>query len=380
MDELIKDTIEWSHSKLDTILNCPMSYYLRYVQGISPKKDKPAFEIGSAVHWGIEHDTYDLIDYYSEKGQLSAEFTADQLLAQAIDYFYQCMKPWIYEKILTDPTTGEKLELLEEIHEGNVYSDIPSQISNVGPHKFMGIVDLLFRTNKGIIIIDFKTSTYEPSWDNYLDQLYRYIYLVSKKYPNESILKIGIVNLRKSKTYKLKTESAQEYFTRLCTEYLQEPEKYVDYHEYPYSTIDEDVMNRYIFNLQRMIDTAYRIQSEKAWYINYSAAITEYGKSDYYDIFYETKDAYKKYKIRDKIWSDDVGGLVYSRDCTPLDMKSYIYQDKLLNHYKDYVSAIAQCHADDVQGQLSFLAQQYVFDENLIRTYAKTFTNLEERT
>lgn len=68
MDELIKDTIEWSHSKLDTILNCPMSYYLRYVQGISPKKDKPAFEIGSAVHWGIEHDTYDLIDYYSEKG------------------------------------------------------------------------------------------------------------------------------------------------------------------------------------------------------------------------------------------------------------------------------------------------------------------------
>ena len=53
-----------SHSKMNTILCCPMTYYLTYEQGIQAKVEKPALAIGSAVHWGIEHDTNDLSEYY----------------------------------------------------------------------------------------------------------------------------------------------------------------------------------------------------------------------------------------------------------------------------------------------------------------------------
>lgn len=378
MNDIIKDNIEWSHSKLETILTCPMTYYLKYIQGIKPKKEKAAFEIGSAVHWGIEHNTYDLFDYYSEKNALGTEYTQDQLLAQAMDYFYLSVKDWVYDKILVDPVTKGKLQLIEEVHEGNVTATLEGSTNMMPSHNFLGIVDLLFRTDKGIIIIDFKTSTYEPNWDSYLDQLYRYIYLISSKYPNEPILKIGIVNLRKIKCYKEKFEDAQDFFSRLCQEYTSYPEKYIDYHEYPVSTINKDVLDDYIVNLRRMLDTAYSIDKNKLWYINYSAAITEYGKSDYYDIFYNTKNAYKKYKIRDKIYSEDENKIVYSRDCVPLDMMSYVYQEKLINHYTDYVNAIAQCQNDDVQAQIQFLEQQYYFDKDLIKTYAKTFNYIKE--
>ena len=74
-------------------------------------------------------------------------------------------------------------------------------------HKFVGIVDLLLLTNKGFVLIDYKTSTYEPQWDNYLDQIYRYIFLLRSEYPDIPVVKIGIVNIRKTSIRQKKTEN-----------------------------------------------------------------------------------------------------------------------------------------------------------------------------
>ena len=56
-----------------------------------------------------------------------------------------------------------------------------------GGYNFVGIIDLLLLTNKGFIIIDYKTSSTVPEWDKYLEQIYSYEYLLSKKFITKSI-------------------------------------------------------------------------------------------------------------------------------------------------------------------------------------------------
>ena len=370
----MKDTIKWSHSKLATILTCPMTYYLNYIQGIQPKKTKPAFEIGSAVHWGIEHNTYDLRQYYIEEESLGNEFTQEQLLAQAMDYFYLSFKDSIYAMILCDKNTGERYNLIEERHEGFMTAELDSYIEDLEPHNFLGIVDLLFRTDKGFIIIDFKTSSTEPDWSTYLDQLYRYIYLVKSRYPDVPILKIGIVNIRKAQIYKRKDTSSQDYFNILCNEYFNNPEKYLDYHEFPAESINEKFMDEYIKNLSRMVDTAYTIDKNAAWYINFAEAEGKYGKSDYYDVFYKTKNAYKKYKIKDKVWSEEKQSIVKFRDCVPLDME-VIDNKKIVNHYNDYIK-LEKEHPDNF---VEWLRENYTIDETLIQLYELTKLKISEK-
>lgn len=373
----MKDTIKWSHSKLAMILNCPMTYYLSYIQGISVKKKKPALEIGSAVHWGIENNTYDLRQYYLDNNDLGEEFTQEQLLAQAMDYFYLTFKDRVYDRILLNKETGEVYNLVQEKHEGFTIAKLPSNIPDLEPHNFLGIIDLLLRTDQGFIIIDFKTSTYEPKWDEYLDQLYRYIYLVKMNYPDVPILKIGIVNIRKAQMYKRKDVSAQDYFTQLCKEYIEHKEQYIDYHEYPAESIDPQLMDNYIKNLSKMVDTAYIIDREKSWYINYAQAVGQYGKSDYYDMFYKTKNAYKKYKIKDKVWSEEKQDFVKERDCIPLDME-VIDNTNVLNHYSDYCKAVADLAASGCTDIQAALKEQYKVDDNLLELYSLTQRKSEE--
>ena len=53
--------ITWSHSRINKILENPAEYYLLYKQGISPIKEKSALSLGSAVHYGLELGTNDLV-------------------------------------------------------------------------------------------------------------------------------------------------------------------------------------------------------------------------------------------------------------------------------------------------------------------------------
>ena len=226
-----------SHSKLATILNDPMTYYLSYVQGISKKEEKPALWIGSAVHWGIEHNTDDLTEYFKEKGtfRTKEDYTRDHLLSEAMVHGYLKHKDELFEKLLTDPVTQEKLTLENETHELYVTGKLkPYNIKEIDFHDFVGIIDLLLLTNKGFVIIDYKTSTYEPDWNTYLDQIYRYIMLLRTTFPEIPVCKVGIINIRKTGIRQKKNENNDEFLRKVYGDYMKLPPENQRVNHMPY--------------------------------------------------------------------------------------------------------------------------------------------------
>ena len=108
-----------SHSKLNTILTCPMTYKVIYRLGFRLKEGKPALRLGSAVHEGIEKETDDLTDFYQKEGSFmqANQYTQEQELAEAMVAGYLRHKDSILADILIDDETGDTLELLREERE-----------------------------------------------------------------------------------------------------------------------------------------------------------------------------------------------------------------------------------------------------------------------
>lgn len=385
-----------SHSKLSTILYDPKSYYLGYVMGISQIAEKPAFLIGSAVHWGIENNTCDLSEYYDKTNAFNQQntLTRERMLCESMVYGYLKHKDSIYEKILTCPKTGEKLELLEETHEIFLECDIESNLIDSfrpkKPHKFVGIVDLLLLTNKGFIVIDYKTSTFEPDWNDYLEQIYRYIMLVQKTFPDIPIVKIGIINIRKTGIRQKKTENESEFLNRMRFEYELNDEKYVNYHEYAMDTIDKNIMYAYIDNLTTMCDMAQIIDDLKLYFTNYGAQKNQYGRSEYYDIIYETPGAHVLYQIKDRIYNPDTEEFESVRPCVEIDMK--VVNNRCMNKYSEFLKYV-NSHVDgndkvyghEIAEIIESMKVEYLTDDALLQKYRdtlimdlSTYTSLDE--
>lgn len=367
-----------SHSKLSTILSDPVSYYLGYIEGISLKDTKPALFIGSAVHWGIEHNTENLDDFFKENGSFKQQdaYTKEQLLSEAMVHGYLKHKDELFEEILKDPVTGEKLELLDETHELYVTGKVPTKrMTEIQYHDFVGIIDLLLLTNKGWIVIDYKTSTYEPDWNNYLDQIYRYIMLLRSEFPDVPVCKVGIINIRKTAIRQKKTENSDDFLNRIKFEYELNDEHYVNYHEFPMKDIDSNLLDKYIENLSLMCDMAYVIDRDKLFFINYGAQVGQYGKGQFYDIVYHTPNAYILYKIADTVWDEDEEVFKDSRDCIQLDMEVLDYSN-ILNKYsvfEEEVLSFLQNPTSDPNKVFDYLKSKYRTDDNLLKTYWKTF-------
>lgn len=367
-----------SHSKLNTILTCPMTYYLGYVQGIKQKVEKPALAIGSAVHWGIEHDTNDLSDYFKENGSFKQgdNYTRDQLLAEAMVYGYQKHKLEIFDKMLTDPVTGEKLQLVDETHELYLTGTLPTKRFEEA-HKFVGIVDLLVLTDKGFIIVDYKTSSMTPNWDDYKEQLYRYIFEVRENFPDVPIVKIAIINIRKTGIRQKKSETEFEFLQRMRFEYDINDEEYVNYHEFSMDDIDPTLLNNYINNLSKQADTAELIVDNNMWFINYGAAKNQYGKSEYYDIFYHVPGCEALYNISDEIYDEDEDTIMNYRECIALDMR-VIDESNILNKYKVFEEALLATSCMSKEEFFRELAETYIVDIDLLERYWQTYIKKKE--
>lgn len=373
-----------SHSKLAKIMSCPMSYHLTYDLGIYTKVEKPALSIGSAVHWGIEHNTCDLSEYFNEQGTFKQgdSYTREQLLSEAMVYGYLKNKDDIFDKILTDPDDPTQLLVLEdETHELYVTGKLKSFLAKQEYHDFVGIIDLLLLTNKGFVVIDYKTSTYEPDWDGYLDQIYRYIFMLQSEFPDVPIVKVGIVNIRKSAIRQKKLENESEFFNRLKFEYEVNAENYVNYHEFPKKDIDSRLLNSYISNLSTMADAAQTIVDNKLFFINFSNAKSAYGKSDFYDIFYHTPNAYVLYGITDFVWDKDEQMFNDKRDCIELDMRCADEDySKVLNKYSMFEQLYNDYFKDKVVNEYSlnefvqYLNSNYYIDDDLIKLYFETMS------
>ena len=371
--------MELSHSKLTTILSCPMTYYLTYKQGIKLKVEKSALAIGSAVHWGIEHDTEDLEEYYRENGNFSQTkgYGKDELLSESMIHGYRKYKTEIFDEILKDLDNPEnKLELLDEQHELELYADLPSKRYSI-PHSFMGIIDLLLLTNKGFIIIDYKTSSQTPDWDKYLDQIYRYIFLLKNNFPDIPVYKIGIVNLKKTQIRQKQSENEESFLLRLKREY-DINEDLINTHIYLPDQLDPKLINDYIDNLSDMADTAQMIDENQAWFINYANANGQYGKSSYWDIFYNTPDCYLLYKIEDTTFDKD-DGIQEFRDCVPIDMLT-IRNKNVLNHFTQFKEVIDNQKETKITKDSIFseIKKNYITDDSLLNKYWITYLHENE--
>ena len=363
-----------SHSQLSCILTCPMTYYLKYVMGIDTKTPKAAFDIGSAVHWGIEHDTEDI------SSQLSALATIDdKIMSSCMVHGYRYHKNKILNNILLDDETDTNT-ILSETHEVYINGKLKSFIFDE-PHIFVGIIDLLLLTEKGFIIIDYKTSSQVPDWNSYLDQLYRYIFLLRSEFPDVPIYKIGIINIRKTKVKRLKGENDESYKNRLMKEYEVNDNNLINWHIFSEDSLNMTIVNEYIENLSRMADAAEMIDINKLWYINYSK-INDYGGSPYKDIFNHTPYAYVLYNIRDRIYDEKTQSFVNIRDCKDIDMQ-VLDNSNVLNKYEQFkAQAVALYTVNnniDKNALFKHLSSNFITDNELLELYWNTLSHEIEK-
>lgn len=375
-----------SHSGLQQLLTCPASYFLSKKQGISLKKESKALSVGSAFHWGCEHNTEDLNGYLDEidpyQNQYN-DFTKDVALASGMVHGYLNKKDKIYKQILTDYDGVTPLTLVDEYHELDLLCDLPS-LRFKQPHEFHGIIDLLMLTDKGWIILDYKTSSMRPDFDKYLDQVLRYCWMVEQKFPELPIYKVGIINVRKTGIKQKQGENEQNYAMRIRREYDFDDCDLIEYHEFVPEDFEKAKMDLYIKNLSRMADFAQDIEDNKFWFINYNNAVSVYGKSEFWDLFYKTKDCEYLYKVRDPMYNPDLGEISEYRDANKLDINS-LEIDNLLNHYKDFKNALANIIFEDMykdvlanpeeyrQTIFDGLNDAYTIDKELLCTYWNEF-------
>lgn len=375
--------MEFSHSKLNTIFTNPADYWGKYVQKISLKVGKTALEIGSMFHWGIEHNTADVTGYIEEQN-LTGEYDCRKEITMAegmLRNFFKHQED-VKDKMLTKED-GSKYELLEEYHELRIEAPLKSKVHDE-MHTFVGVIDLLLLTNEGFIVVDYKTSSREPDWDKYLDQIRKYCFLLNSKFPEVPIIKIAVIGVKKSAIRLGKNESTDAFLTRLANEY-DTKDDFVSYNEFGKEYIISSQNDRFVNNLTSMADLAEYIINTKAFFVNFNTTIGEFGKCDLFDLYYQTQDAEALYKIEDPIYDEDMGELMKYRGCLPIDSYALLNPDKnVLNHYIDFekeLNSRGGTGVVDLESPEQFiedLKKVYTTDKNLLTKYIKNAIHIKK--
>lgn len=374
--------MKFSSSKLSCILNNPKDYYLKYVLGINPIEKKDCFSIGSAVHWGLENNTEDLTQWFKENGSISQKisYSLEQEQAEAMVHGFFIQKEKIMNEVFKDYDTGERLSLNEEgeFHELELYSKIPSNITD--NHEFMGIIDLLYLTEKGFILMDYKTSSTRPDFTKYLDQIYRYIFLLEDNFPDIPIYKIGIINIIKSRIKKIRAESDTDFRNRWKRLYEDENSDLINVHMYNVNMLDRKKIDSYKKNLTMMCDMAYLIDEYGTFYLDAKHANGENGsyRSVYIDIYNDTADWWLDFTIKDKMWAydeeTDQWEMQDKRNCIALDKivigneseLSVLYQYSQYKSFRDFYK--------DYDKTIDYIKKNYTYyDEELLNRYEETY-------
>ena len=368
-----------SHSKMECCLNNPMDYNLNYKIGIKPKETKRCFQVGSAMHWGFENDTEDLTQWFQENGDLSqqVEKSFEQRQAEAMCHGYFSHKKEIFDEVLKDYDTGERVELLGDesiYHELELTAKIPSAKDKTKSYDFIAIIDLLILTKKGFIIIDYKSSSEIPDFNKYLDQIYRYDFVLRQNFPGVPIYKIGIINLVKSRIRKASDESIEDYEKRWCWQYDKYPNPLINVKMFEKSKLDENVISDYIDNLSKEADLVNAIDENGLYYINFKGAKEPY-KSVYYDIYYGTQDAYRLYTIKDTIFDVSTQKIINRRDCVESDMLIPTKGDVMFR-YDDFAKERMENADVDDKTFFEYIHSKYEISDDLLLMYQQTFNFL----
>ena len=366
----MKDVV-WSHSRLNKLFENPAEYFLIYEEGIKPKQEKAALSIGSAVHWLLENNTTDLTEYYKEKGDLLQwnDYSDEQCIAESLAEAFFRKKMDIYKIMLLDHKTGKVLDIISEEHELSLTMEYASKLFKKN-HKFLGIIDLLILTEKGWILIDYKTSSQKVDWDNYKSQLYKYIHLINFNFPEFPVWKIVIINLRKTQIRRKKNENDESFRQRIRQEYELNEDELIECHVYNREEFEEKQLELQKESLIEMMDLGQVILNNRMFFTNYSNIVGQYGPSQYYDIFYKTPDNHNLYTIKDMIYDEDENDIVTSRNCEPLDMLVLDNKNDILNKYyifKEQVKQLQESGVEDDETVFKTLKQKYTCDDKLLK-------------
>lgn len=174
--------MKWSFSKLCTYAECPLAFYLSYLQDPPLPQDGNAWsDFGNLCHHLLE--SYAL-------GELSLFDLAAEYTARYDDEIVHNYPPIL--KGYADKAYAEGLKYFEEFEGFNeekneiVSAEERFEIG-VGPYRLVGISDLVLRNKEtgGLIVVDHKTkspSSMKHDYSLYRNQLYLYAEHVKTKY------------------------------------------------------------------------------------------------------------------------------------------------------------------------------------------------------
>lgn len=358
-----------SHSKLQTILTNPLDYYLSYKQGITTKEIKPYFLTGSAVHWGLEHNTEDLSEFFNHNPNDIIQYQAESMVH---GFYYH--KKEIMNEIF------DEVKPIEEYHELEINANLDSFIHPSEPHNFIGIIDLLYLTSKGFILMDYKTSSTIPDFNKYLDQLYRYIFELNINFPEIPIYKIGIINIVKSKIKKFNNESIEEYKRRYKEQYEKDYSHLINVNMFDTNNINKEEMDNYIKNLSMKADLAESIDKNELYYYDEEGAKNPY-PSIFLPIYNKEDHSWLNYKIKDTYYNEITEEIQNERDCIELDTQVIdpSKRNKILNKYelfkKETDLIFGQFGIDTKEELIKTLEENFLCDNDLLENYWYIYSN-----
>ena len=372
----MQSNIVWSHSRLNTLMNNPLEYFLIYNLKIKPKIQKPAFLIGSGVHELLEKNETDATEYFIKNGPVTMHDgnSIEQCLVENIAKLYFKEKDNIYNELLRDLETGEILDILLEEHELKITANIKSKKFEFN-HNFLGIIDLLILTEKGWILVDYKTSSRSVDWNSYKSQLFKYLLLLKSEFPDIPIYKIAIINLKKTQIKLRKNENELSFKKRIEAEYADN--ELIDYHIYNYNEFDDEKYNQFVDSLIGLLDTAEMIVENNLYFLNYSNIVGEYGESEYASIFYGIDGAELLYNIGDYIYDKNTNKIVTTRDCRKIDLKA-VNNNFVMNNYYKFKSEFNSREHLSKEELFDYLKTKYITDDYLLEVYYDTYNYLKE--
>lgn len=174
--------MKWSFSKLSAYAECPMAFYLAYLQDPPLPQDGNGWsDFGNLCHH--------LLEAYA-RGQLSLFDLADEYVrrydSEVVHAFPSMLKNYSEKTYQDGLRYFEQFEGFDEEKNEIVSAEERFEIS-VGPYALVGISDLVLRNKEtgGLIVVDHKTkspSSMKHDYSLYRNQLYLYAEHVRTKY------------------------------------------------------------------------------------------------------------------------------------------------------------------------------------------------------
>ena len=360
----------WSHSKINLLMEDLFSYFLNYKMKVKPIEKSKALSLGEAVHYALENENSDLDQFFKENGTLEQKngYSYEQVLAESLSQAYLDRK----NEILSNIVGNSKILQIDK----EIKFEVPIDENN----SFLGIIDLLITTDKGFIVIDYKTTSRTPNYDDYIEQLYRYCFILNIAKPKTPIYKIAIISLRKSGIKQKMNESIEDFKRRLILDYKERSDEYITWHTFDTESdkhiFNEEILKEHHNNLKKLIQVCDTIDQLNSYPKNYSKAQNVYGLNQYYDfIFWNRENILSKFYISDKSYNEESDLVEDRRNLNNLDLEiiknstNSILNESIV-HYNKFLQVI---DGDIKNYDEKKILDKYLVDVNLLRNYKKVF-------